>query len=434
MYFGIKNDGSIVGQMVSEKTLRDISQSISNHVSPAIYPQITSELVENKHIINVKFSGTNAPYFAYGRSYIRTADEDKLLSPDELEKMILNKNMYLSKWDSSISTHVISELNVQTLESFISTIKDAGRISIIGDNNQTILNKLEIAQNESLSYAAWHLFCDNQPIELQLAVFRGTDKTAFADFKHYKGNLFYLLDIAETYLKDKINWRVEFGNDMKRKEIPEIPVNTFREAIVNAFVHRDFNSPNGNEIAVFTDRIEIYNPGSFPSGLTPEDFIKGDEHSYLRNPKIAEMFYYTKNIDKWASGLQRISTECKTNNIAFEFKVLSNGFLTKFFRQTTKNDTLNNDLPAINSTERTSTVEKLGERLGVKLGERLGENALEILGIMVRNPQVTIRQLSEQLQISTTAIENNIKKLKENSLIERKGSFKSGYWETKKNV
>ena len=84
MYFGIKNDGSIVGQMVSEKTLRDISQSISNHVSPAIYPQITSELVENKHIISVKFSGTNAPYFAYGRAYIRTADEDKLLSPDEL--------------------------------------------------------------------------------------------------------------------------------------------------------------------------------------------------------------------------------------------------------------------------------------------------------------------------------------------------------------
>lgn len=53
------------------------------------------------------------------------------------------------------------------------------------------------------------------------------------------------------------------------------------------------------------DRIEIYNPGTFPHSLKPEDFFNGEERSYLRNPKIAEMFYYTKNIDRWGSGFQR---------------------------------------------------------------------------------------------------------------------------------
>jgi predicted HTH transcriptional regulator len=48
-----------------------------------------------------------------------------------------------------------------------------------------------------------------------------------------------------------------------------------------------------------TDRhLEIFNPGSFHAGLTPDDFINGRERLHLRNPKIAEIFYYTKNIDR----------------------------------------------------------------------------------------------------------------------------------------
>jgi len=119
---------------------------------------------------------------------------------------------------------------------------------------------------------------------------------------------------------------------MKRHEIPEIPVSALREAIVNSLVHRNFNDPKGNEIAVFTDRIEIYNPGTFPEGLTPEDYINGHERSYLRNPKIAEIFYYTRDIDRWGSGLQRMNKECNENGIHLSFDIMVNGFLTTFYR------------------------------------------------------------------------------------------------------
>lgn len=40
LYFGIKNDGTVVGQGISEKTIRDISQSISENIEPKIYPEI----------------------------------------------------------------------------------------------------------------------------------------------------------------------------------------------------------------------------------------------------------------------------------------------------------------------------------------------------------------------------------------------------------
>ncbi|MFO7793272.1 MAG: winged helix-turn-helix transcriptional regulator [Candidatus Saliniplasma sp.] len=51
--------------------------------------------------------------------------------------------------------------------------------------------------------------------------------------------------------------------------------------------------------------------------------------------------------------------------------------------------------------------------MGERLGEKLGENEIKILESISSNPQITIKQLYEKLQISTTAVENNIKKLKD---------------------
>ena len=55
----------------------------------------------------------------------------------------------------------------------------------------------------------------------------------------------------------------------------------------------------------------------------------------------------------------------------------------------------------------------------------------EILTEIRNNPNVTQPQLSQLIGIGITAIENNIKFLKENGYIERVGSNKTGYWEVK---
>jgi len=75
LYFGLDNDGGLINQKFSEKTLRDISQAIANHIEPKIYPKIQLE----NNIIKVSFEGKEVPYFAYGRAFIRVADEDKRL-------------------------------------------------------------------------------------------------------------------------------------------------------------------------------------------------------------------------------------------------------------------------------------------------------------------------------------------------------------------
>jgi len=95
LYFGVKNDGTVIGQDVSESTLRGISQAIASHIEAKIYPEITKEIIDGKECVKVQFSGDEIPYFANGKPYIRVADEDKLMSVNELKKLILKTANYL---------------------------------------------------------------------------------------------------------------------------------------------------------------------------------------------------------------------------------------------------------------------------------------------------------------------------------------------------
>ena len=69
------------------------------------------------------------------------------------------------------------------------------------------------------------------------------------------------------------------------------------------------------------------------------------------------------------------------------------------------------------------------EKLGKRLGERLGENQIKIIYFMKKDKFITTIKLSDKLNISTTAIEKNIKKLSSLELIKRVGPAKGGHWE-----
>lgn len=64
-----------------------------------------------------------------------------------------------------------------------------------------------------------------------------------------------------------------------------------------------------------------------------------------------------------------------------------------------------------------------------RLGEKLGENELAIVKEISKDLKTTISELSQVVGISTTAIENNITKLKEKGILKRIGLDKGGYWE-----
>ena len=72
--------------------------------------------------------------------------------------------------------------------------------------------------------------------------------------------------------------------------------------------------------------------------------------------------------------------------------------------------------------------QKVGEKVGIKVGINLSENQKEIIAYMLKNPKISAKKLSELVGISSRKIEENIKKLKEEKIIERVGANKGGSW------
>jgi len=93
-------------------------------------------------------------------------------------------------------------------------------------------------------------------------------------------------------------------------------------------------------------------------------------------------------------------------------------FLDNFIRVVFKSE------KSLNEKQETVSIEKLGE----KLGEKLTKNQKSIIDIILNNPYSTINKISQKIGISSTAVENNLRKLKEKRYIERVGSDKGGYW------
>lgn len=63
------------------------------------------------------------------------------------------------------------------------------------------------------------------------------------------------------------------------------------------------------------------------------------------------------------------------------------------------------------------------------LGEKLGETEKRILAMLTKNRFATIPNMAQALEISTTAIEKNLKKLNQRGRLRRIGPAKGGYWE-----
>lgn len=94
LYFGVKPNGDVCGQNVSESSLRDVSRAVYESIRPQIYPAIEEVILGGKHLIKVEFNGNNTPYSAAGRYYLRTADEDREVTPEELKSFFVSNEYH----------------------------------------------------------------------------------------------------------------------------------------------------------------------------------------------------------------------------------------------------------------------------------------------------------------------------------------------------
>ena len=186
---------------------------------------------------------------------------------------------------------------------------------------ETILTHLNLLGTDRVSNAAILLF-GKQPqrffisSEVKCAHFHGFDVVKpIPAYQVYKGDVFQLVNQAVDFVLSKID--VSVGTRDESTQVPvdyELPRAAVSEAIVNAIAHRDYTSNGSIQVMLFKDRLEIWNPGILPLGLSPEK-LRHPHNSMPANPLLAEPMYLAGYIERLGTGTGDIIRLCEKQNL-----------------------------------------------------------------------------------------------------------------------
>jgi len=322
--FGVSDKAGLIGQIVTAKTMESLATELSR-IDPPAFPDIeTVDLGNSRSIIALRIPGGGL-YTYDGRAYVRRGPTTSLMPKAEYERRVVERLHSTRRWENEPVSNGISikDFDEDEIQLTLSNAIDAGRMHRPRKTDvKSILIGLGLIIGGSLTNAAVVLYGKNSRLEsiypqcsLQLARFRGIDRLAeFDDNRQYWGHAFSLLQRAESFIRDHmpVSGKVLPGQ-MKRVDRPLYHPRAIREALANAFCHRDYAVPGASlSVAVYNDRMEIINPGSLHFGITPKALFQPHE-SRPWNPIIANVFYRAGIIEKWGTGTLNIIQWCKEN-------------------------------------------------------------------------------------------------------------------------
>lgn len=430
LWFGIAPNGKAVGLEINEKTLRDVSQAIAAHIEPVIYPHITQQRIDGKHCLHIKAEGWQQPYLAYGRAYMRVADEDKKLSASELKNLILQNNQDALRWENEPSGLTLEQLNPEKISHFLA------RADLPPDSTANALEKLDLLRQGAPINAAKLFFAD-EPIQLRCAVFATRTSSTIIDRHDFDGDILELIEEAEKYALKNIHIGMRLEG-LRRVDVPEIPLKAIREALVNAFCHRDWRDPDFVQVAVFKDRLEIRSPGKLYGGLTFDEIRQGNVSS-RRNPKIAELLRRIHLVEAWGRGVPLILENAPDAS----FLEIGGLFITRFARPSAAEAAVEADArtgpntgterPVTGPKTGLKTVPETSPKTGLERSDKPKESPRKhqetLLRHLRQHPTASVPALMQATGLSTNGVKYHLSQLKRAGKLRRHGPTKGGYWE-----
>lgn len=212
------------------------------------------------------------------------------------EEMLRKGGSIHDSWEHQKSEYRVADVDMRVFQSCPKRVKKASHIHFSDENPKAVLAKLELSDGDWLLNAGAALFVNCGINELQLTKYASDRRLTITDQHRLTGSILTLADKAVQYVIDAMDWRVEFHSRLERDEIPEIPVEAVREAVINAFGHRLMESGQPVELVICRGFLEIHSPGSFPDGLTPGMFVRENRKPVHRNPLIVRTLIYSDDM------------------------------------------------------------------------------------------------------------------------------------------
>lgn len=391
LYFGVKDNGDVVGQQMGDRTLREISQAIAHFLKPQVIPTIEHELIDEKNVIKIEVRGSEKPYSAYGRYYMRSADEDRELSPTALKELMDRQTT------SDILTLVPAPVQTLTFNKLKIAFVTAG----LTVDQTTFEDNTGLKNSNGKHNLMAFLLADENDISIKVVTFAGKDKTNIVKRNEYGGTcIVTAIDKVLDYMESINETMVTMGNH-RRIEEKLFDMASFKEAWQNACIHTKWDKGNPPAVYIFSDRIEIISTGGLPVDLNKEEFYKGISKPV--NAKLQKIFGQLGYVEQTGHGIPLIISNYGKQ--AFD--------ITENF--------VNVTIP-FNYEKRNAAGKEIQSKVKISEAEQ------RVIDFISQNSSITIKELVEASGYSDGYVRKILASLKEKKLIERQGGNKTGEW------
>lgn len=400
LYLGIEDDGEVTGVHKLHESVTTVSAFIANNTMPPV--SVRAEIIEDKYPvlkISVPKSYSGIVATISGKTIHR-----RLKADGEPENVALYPSMFATRLsdlrllDYSAMPLLQSNikdfdpLEVERLKRLITAYNGEKNLLDLSDEDLYKALGLVREQNNTLYPTITGILlvgkieAIKRHVPTHAAVFQvleGTD---------VKNNDDFVLPLLQTI--ERLNNNLEARNPEEeiqmglfRMSIPEFDKRAIREALVNAFSHRDYSKMGRVRVTVNDDGLTIANPGGFIEGVSINNLLTAEPHG--RNPQLADALKRIGLAERTGRGIDRI----------FEGSLLFGRPLPDYTASTSVTVSL-----FIQRSKPDKQIAQLVSNEQNRLGRPLSLNSLLVLNTLKDLPKSTVSQIAEAINISEIAI------------------------------
>jgi len=402
---GISKSDKIVGTTQKEE---EKATNILENCKPPVKFRMKWEQRDGKNILIIDISGSDRIHTWKGVAYKRSGSSSMPMDVNEIVE--LSRKRGDIRFDNEICRKAdLEDINWRFVEEIFIPLYEKVTGKKIAGKPVDVLRALEAIKNDKPTNAGVLLFSKDPSRFLpnsHIALGRYKGKAVGGeklDYKEFTGNLFEQIDNCARYIVEHtaLMSRLTPG-EIRRTDIPEYGLFSIRELVTNAVCHRDYEDQGGKIIIkMFDDKIEFYNIGGLPAGITPDNITT---EQYSRNPIIASVLAKVKYIEEMGEGWDKIIEEHRKHP-------------------------LHPEMPRIISSENStfvtlfSTKEKFEEEK-----YDLTKRQREIITYIKKNGRITTSECANLLKVSNDTSLRELNKLRSLNLIDKKGVGRGTYY------
>ena len=339
---GVKDDGALAGIKVTDDLLKNLAGIRSDgNILPQPMMSVTKFSLPGGDVAVVEVHPSDLPPVRYrGRVHIRVGPR-KAIANEQEERALSERRVALAKsFDAQPCAE--SKIDDLALGQFDAYRREAVDAETIAANHRPLEQQLaSLRLYDPDRHCATHaglLLVGKNPrfflpgAYVQYLELPGTSLTERPiDQAEVAGDLQSVLKELLGRLRLLVKTAMVQVNPLQEKLVPNYPEGAIRELLMNAVMHRNYNSNSPIRFYVFADHIEIQNPGGLYGEVTQANFPT--RNSY-RNPVIAEALKSLGFVNRFGYGVQRAQALLLDNgNRPAEFEFDEHSVLVKVHKR-----------------------------------------------------------------------------------------------------